>query len=133
MKLYSDTITRADLYAALPPDVGAEVRTIRNPRKRANGYVVSLEGLGDRHTRRKNSGNYGATSSEEARAATWDDHGVWMAALFAIDPAMIVAGYDGRDDFEQQTRQTRDYVREYHKPESQQAREHRAPWLEATS
>lgn len=103
MKLYSDTLTTADLYACLPSDVDiASLRTMKRPRKRANGWEVSLEGFGARHTRRSNSGDYGAGYT---MAATWDDHGVWMAALYDRDPDAIFAGYyDNRDDFYAKTR-----------------------------
>ena len=129
MKVYSDTITRADLFDCLPGDVSAEVIEIRHARKRAHGFTVSLEGIGDRHYRRKNGGNYGA-SSPGVMAATWDDHGVWMARLYELDPDALIADYAGRDDFERQTREYRDYVQTYNKPTSKRWAEHLAPWLD---
>lgn len=128
MKVYSDLLDTPDLYAALPADVYAATVKLKRPRKRARGWTVSLEGLGSRHYRRKNSGNYGA-SSPGTMAATWDDHGVWMAALFAKDPNALIADYDGRDDFERQTREYREYVQEWNKPTSKRWNEHLAPWL----
>ncbi len=96
MKVYSDTLTREDLYASLPSDVYLDAQEIRRPRTRARGWTVYLEGLGDRHTRNTNSGNYGAGSH---KAATWDDHGLWMAKLYEIDPMAKIAHYDSRSDF----------------------------------
>ena len=124
MKLYSDTLTTDDLYACLPRDVGiAEIREMRQPRKRARGWELSLEGLGGRHTRRSNSGGYGAG---DRYAATWDDHGVWMAALYDRDERALFAGYyNGRLDF---------YLKTAHEHERRQhaARPYRstAPWLD---
>lgn len=108
MFVHSDTLTRDDLYAALPADVMiAELRELRNPRKRARGWKITLEGYGARHTRRRNSGYYGAaevdTLGHYGYAATWDDHGEWMAALYETDPLASIACYANRDDFYEQT------------------------------
>ena len=101
MRLYSDTITRADIFRCLPANVGAEVMTIRNPRKSRFGYVVTLDYYGPESRRWKNSGMYGADGGRPA--ATWDEHGVWMAALYELDPGMRIANYADRDDFMRQT------------------------------
>lgn len=108
MIVHSDTLTRDDLYACLPADVMiADIRELRNPRKRARGWEIHLEGYGSRHTRRRNSGYYGATEVDAighyGYAATWDDHGVWMAALYEIDPLAAIACYANRDDFYEKT------------------------------
>jgi hypothetical protein len=126
MKLYSDTLTTADLYAALPEGVGiAAIRPIRSPRKRAHGWELSLEGFAGRHTRRRNSGMYGADGY--GYAATWDDHGVWMAALYAKDPDALIAWYKDRDHFYSATR----HESEWRKRSRMSAiRNHgQAPWL----
>lgn len=131
MKVYSDTLTRDDLYAALPADVMiADMRELKNPRKRTHGYEIHLEGYGTRHTRRRNSGWYGATEADPVGhygyAATWDDHGEWMAALYEIDPLAIIACYLNRDDFYEKTANEMEW--------RQQAKGSRktatAPWLE---
>lgn len=104
MTVHSDILTKADLYACLPRDVAiAAIRELHNTRKRARGWQLSLEGHGARHTRRRNSGYYGATEVDAighyGYAATWDDHGIWMAALYEIDPDACIAWYDNRADF----------------------------------
>lgn len=97
MKVYSDVLTPAMLADALPPDVTfASMRTIQRPRVRARGWEIHLEGLGARHTRRVNSGEYGAGYHA---AATYDDHGWWMAALFAIDPDARISWWYGANAF----------------------------------
>ena len=116
MRLHSDIITRTDIFAALPRDVGAEVME-HGSRKRARAFEVSLSGLGARHTRKKNSGQYGAGYDY---AATWDDWGLWLAALYEIDPDMHATYYKNRDDFYEQTRRR--------VPDGMVA-----PWLEATA
>ena len=101
MKVYSDTLTINDLYACLPSGVGiAGVREIGRARKRARGWELSLEGYDARHTRRTNSGQYGAG---ERFAATWDDHGVWMNNLYERDPNAHIAWYENREDFYEKT------------------------------
>lgn len=96
MKVYSDTLTRDDLVAALPEHVTLDARTIRNPRVRRFGWDVNLEGFGSRHTRKVNSGEYGAGYHY---AASYDDHGEWMARLFAKDPDARISWWKGLEDF----------------------------------
>lgn len=129
MKVWSDTLTRADLYACLPADVGiGEMRELRNPRKRARGWDLHLEGYGTRHTRRRNTGQYGAASSAYFNAATWDDHGVWMAALYEIDPDAAIAWYDNRADFYAKTEREMRWRRT-----AKRGSRASAPWLEGTT
>jgi hypothetical protein len=124
MKVYSDILTREDLYVALPADVYADVRNI-NTRKRARGWEVHLEGLGARHTRKRNSGNYGAGHE---MAATWDDHGVWMAALYEIDPLAQIACYSDRDNFYESTEHEMTWRRD-----ARRGVRAEAPWLGVTA
>ena len=72
MRIHSDIITREDIHRATPADVAATVTT-HGSRSRLQAFEVSLEGLGARHTRKKNSGQYGAGYEY---AASWDDWGV---------------------------------------------------------
>jgi hypothetical protein len=99
MRLHSDIITARDIHAATPADVAADVSQ-HGSRSRARAFEVSLEGLGGRHTRKKNSGNRGAGYEY---AASWDDWGVWLARLFEIDPNMTATYYKDRADFYAQT------------------------------
>jgi hypothetical protein len=99
MRLHSDILTAADLHAATPDEVIASVSN-HGSRKRARAFEVSLEGLGDRHTRKKNSGQYGAGYEF---AASWDDWGIWLAALYEIDPNLNATYYTSREDFYAQT------------------------------
>lgn len=96
MKVYSDKLTREDLFGALPTDVYANVRDIPKVRVRTHGWDVSLKGLGARHTRSVNSGEYGAGYH---KAASYDDHGEWMMRLFDIDPDARISWWKDRADF----------------------------------
>lgn len=99
MKVYSDTLTKNDLLDALPRGVSLHVcDPIGAPRIRSRGWTVQLRCWGS--NRHVNTGNYGAG---EQGAASWDDHGRWMAALFARDPAARIADYDGAEDFDRST------------------------------
>ncbi len=99
MKVYSDTLTRDDLVDALPRGVTLDsCEPISGARVRANGWTVALRCWGS--SRHVNTGQYGAG---EQGAASYEQHGVWMAALFAKDPAARIAYYDGRADFERAT------------------------------
>lgn len=81
MRIHSDIIIGHEFYdsALIIPggDVAAEY-TRHGSRSRDHAFEVSLTGHGERHTRTK-AGN-------EGKAATWDDWGFFIAALFEIDP-----------------------------------------------
>ena len=96
MKLYSDILTSEDLDAALPAGVGIRKVTRISTRQRLRCWEVFLEGRTAAHTRKTNSGTHGAGSYY---AASYDDHGEWMAVLFDIDPAAIISHWKGRDAF----------------------------------
>ena len=117
MKIHSDTLIIDDLYDNLPPLVWLDCIPVGS-RKRDHGFVVSLSyrGQGGKGTgrRRKNSGWAGGDSGN--LAATWDEWGVWMAALYNIDPDAIIGNYRYREDFYAQTSRY-------------QPRGARAPWL----
>lgn len=98
MRVYGDTLTASDLRAAVPDGCVLELVTIDAPRTRARGWNVKLRRPGS--SRFTNSGRYGAG---ELGAASWDDYGVWIARLYAIDEGARIAHYDGRADFERQT------------------------------
>ena len=95
MKVYSDTLTRDDMLDALPKGVSLdECEPIHNPRVRSQGWNVQLRRWGsERHV---NTGQWGAG---EQGAASYDDHGWWMAELFDRDPSARIANWDGRESF----------------------------------
>jgi hypothetical protein len=99
LKIYADKIERRDLFATLPMGVSLDCESIGRPRVRSRGWTVRLERPGSTHWR--NSGQYGA---ENVRAASWDDHGVWLSRLFDIDPAARLGPYDGREKFHLETK-----------------------------
>ncbi len=111
MRIHSNLITTADLgHALLDAQVeatGVFLDTTRYEYKRGrkfahSHYHVSLEGVGARHTRQRNSGQYGGTDYN-GYAATWMDWGWFIAVLFRYDPDAQIGFYKGRDDFHEQT------------------------------
>lgn len=117
MIIRSNILTREDLVRELANvdhvDFAEPIQTFK-PRKFAHGFRVYLEGYGTRHRRARNGGTYGAGGS--GKAATWDDWGVWIDRLYAIDPNAEIAYYKSRSHFRIMTRQ--------YKP-----RDMSAPWL----
>ena len=95
MKLYSDTLTLSDLEAAAP----SGCYLVANP---ASGRL------------RKNVWEFRLLNHEPRRngwAATYDEHGEWMSALYAQDSRMIVGPYKDYSDFHTKTRNR--YVRSH--------------------
>jgi hypothetical protein len=88
MKIHTDTLTYHDLREAAP--VGVYLTTQKcGSRKRAQGFTVFLEG----------SSPHKSQHDPAANAATWDEWGVWIDNLFAIEPDAIIGSYDGVEDF----------------------------------
>ncbi len=99
MKVYSDTLTRDDMLDALPKGVTLDhCEPMRAPRLRRHGWNVTLRRWGS--NRNTNSGHYGAG---EKGAATYDDHGAWMAELYDRDPDARISWWKNRDDFNEGT------------------------------
>jgi hypothetical protein len=91
------------------------------PRRYQFGYEVFLTG----------SSPYAAAHDQTEKAATWDEWGVFIDALYTVDPAAQIGHYTGREHFRRTTRSERDRVRAYHDAKTYYARSHTAPWLVA--
>lgn len=127
MKIHSDVITREDLFRVLPTGVHAYV-TNHGSRKRARAFDVTLYVFekDELHRRFGNSGGYG---SADDVAATWDEWGIWMERLYAIDHDALIGHYKSHADFIEQTTRYRDGVRRFKKSHTLVYRTHTAPWL----
>lgn len=102
MKLHSDILTENDIIGALrtEKEAGRIALTVqfklldkRGSRSHTSAFEVQLESWdrtpGDGR-RTGNSGSYGAmSSSDDGYAATYDEWGWLLAALYRIDPAMV--------------------------------------------
>jgi hypothetical protein len=107
MKIHSDTLTRAVLFAALPKPLLDLECTQHGSRSRAHAFNVGLQWYGGKvkgdGRYRRNHGTSGGF--DMPWAATYDEWGEWLARLFDIDPNAIAGQYKGRDDFYDQTRE----------------------------
>ncbi len=93
MRLHTN-LTSADIYeAARTAGVDLDKAEAHGSRKRDRAFEVKLTG---NSRRRPNGGNYGAG---DAYAATWDQWGIFLAVLFARDPALTCWAYDGAEAF----------------------------------
>lgn len=96
MRIHSDILTETDIERSTSAmgmrGVYTEKLETRGSRSRARSFDVKLSGRSGRWT---NSGTSGAETGN--RAATWDEWGMFIGALFAIDPLAIIGMYpDGK-------------------------------------
>lgn len=103
MRIHTDTLTEQDIHRAtnLLPGVYATV-SAHGSRSRKTALEMSLTGNGYA----RNTGQYGA--GDEA-GATWDEWGVVLAELFALDPKAFAGSakhpvYRDQADYDQKTR-----------------------------
>lgn len=120
MKLYSDTLGSQDLFSAART-AGVELyhcEPLPNTRIRSRGWEISLSG----------SSPYTSQSSFTAahKAATWSEHGVFMAELYKLDPNMRISHYKTLADF---LRITRELSEHPGNNIGKRAAHYRAPWL----
>jgi hypothetical protein len=103
MRIHSDVLTARDIYAATTAagmhGVYAETMAHGSRSHRA-AFEVKLTG---NSSRRPNPGT-GGRYVDGDHAATWDEWGMFLAALFTVDPAAIVGTvarptYAGREHF----------------------------------
>lgn len=89
MRIHSDFIEVIDVRKAARLSGTSFTRfDLKGSRKRAQAFDVILTG---NSPRRQNQG--------EDMAATWDQWGVFLQTLFALDPAMVTPYYENADHF----------------------------------
>jgi hypothetical protein len=127
MRIHTSATYR-DICSCLPRGVSAYI-TEHGSRSRERAFEVTLYAYAkdDLHRRYGNTGGYGRSDDV---AATWDEWGLFMVALYEIDPEWTCTYYPTEADFYDRTRRHREYVRLANKPESLAARTHTAPWLD---
>lgn len=103
MRIHSDILNASHFFSAVVGLDGVWVDECnpRGSRSRKCAYEVRLAASQKPgRNRRRNSGQYGADS---LFAATYDEHGHWMAKLFNVDPNAIIGPYDGEINFHRMT------------------------------
>lgn len=99
MRLHvSNEVTKAKVRkAAERAGAWFAVLSEHGSRKADHAFEVKLLGTSNR---RPNGGSYGASNDY---AATWDQWGVFLSALFEIDPNMSSYAYRDAHDFDEKT------------------------------
>jgi hypothetical protein len=104
MKIHTDTLTMRQVYAATSASgmrgVTLERCDQRGSRSRARSFDVTLRG---NSTRKPNPGTGRNRPDEGEYAATWDEWGMFIAALYLLDPEAIIGQYGSRAVFEEAT------------------------------
>jgi hypothetical protein len=97
MKLHTDNILSGDLYAAAR-EAGVMIESTARVGSRSHdhGFEIYLSGSSSR-----------MSNGRDHKAATWDEWGVFMAALYRLDTNAMWGskawGYEGQSDFNMQT------------------------------
>lgn len=129
MRLHTDVLNAGDIYeAARETNVGVEICEPHGSRSRTHAYEVQLSG----------SSPYSAQSGQW-KAATWDEWGEFLLALFNRDPAMIAGqaskpgkstwGYDGIEEFYTKTAERHADHQRWEQRTGEHRKGHTAPWL----
>jgi hypothetical protein len=110
MRIHTDILTADDVRACRPINTGLGFDRLepRGSRSHRGAYDVHLAAV-DNHGRdaweKKRRPNTGiGWESSYPYAATWGEWGLFLAALFELDPVAYAGPYRGRDDFHAQTR-----------------------------
>lgn len=84
MKIHSDVLTTSDLRKPLYTVQGVFIDRLETAgsRSRARAFDVHLAGEEASHRKHR-------TYDRQYAAATYDEWGYWLAALFAVDPEML--------------------------------------------
>lgn len=125
MKIHSDTLTAADIRSFVPDgcylagfyhrgDVWTSIAE-EGSRSREFGFVVRLSGSSKSVMQRLPD-----------KAATWDEWGIFIAAIFDADPDAICGWYKSREDFIAKTCDKYNRIKQY-RPDM--LKTHSAPWL----
>jgi hypothetical protein len=103
MRIHTDKLTSTDLQQVLTEtDVSLYVLGESGSRSHRRAFDIALRGSGKRHTKRPNTGVFGANSNEYA--ATYDDWGHFLAGLFTLDASAKAGPYKGVEDFHSTTK-----------------------------
>ena len=116
MKLHSDILSDSDIYEAARI-AGVTVWTCERfkARVRKTGWTIYLGGSSPHRSQ-----------ATQQPAATWDEHGVWMAELYKRDPQLRVSFYKTLDHFLDFTRQ---HVESEYNRRQPMSKKVTGPWL----
>lgn len=94
VRIHTDSLTRAELHAAART-AGVSIIKLeeRGSRKRDHAFEVALSGTSSHRTQ----------SDRDAYAATWDEWGMFMQALYVADDTALIGDYEEWEMFGQVT------------------------------
>lgn len=100
MRIHTDTLTYDDVLQAAYNTQGVYLSDLAEHGSRSRHHAFNVK-LGGNSGRWVNSGQYGRG---DHKAATWDQWGIFLAALYDKDPNMLAGGmYTSRDNFHERT------------------------------
>lgn len=91
-------------------------------KSRARAYEVALNGSSPYQCAHR-------TAESGDKAATWDEWGIFLDALFDQDPHLIAGPYKGRNDFLDQTLAAVEANERYEQAVGRKRAGHTGPWL----
>jgi hypothetical protein len=104
MKIHTDVLTSFDIHHATSAAGMHGVYAVNfkqcGSRSKDHAFDLSLRG---NSTRRPNPGTGGRNFSDDEYAATWDEWGMFIHALYQIDPDALIGQYGSRAVFEETT------------------------------
>ena len=104
MKVHSDILTEKHFHnatqAAGMSNVYVSQLAVKGSRSRKRRIDLKLAGNSNHN---QNRGTAKVATWETVKAATWDEWGMFINALFEIDPNAIIGQYDGMEMFQEVT------------------------------
>ena len=133
MKIHSNILTQQDIRDCVPDGCYLAGHYARNgvdwasiheegSRSHARGFTVRLSGS-----------SKSVMQSLPDRAATWDEWGIFLAAIYERDPDALCGWYKTHDDFILRTTEEAERIAKFFPADSVEARTHQAPWLKTAS
>lgn len=114
MRIHTNTVKYFDLRTALNGSTrGVWFDTLTEygsrSHKRAFNVILESDGTPDQkgtpRRRKRNAGTAAWRAGEVGFAASYDDWGYFLAALFKEDPSAVAGSYKGAADFHAQTKE----------------------------
>lgn len=94
MRIHTNTLTEADIRAMVPSTAYVGKLTTHGSRSHARAFDLNLGGSG------RTGGQWGQT---DGKAATWDEWGMFLAALYKADPNAKTPYYTSASHFHRVT------------------------------
>ena len=94
MRIHTNLLTESDIRGLVPATAYVGKLSTHKSRKRSHAFELNLGGSG------RTGGQWG---QQDGKAATWDEWGMFLAALYEADPDAVTPYYEDADDFDFRT------------------------------